>query len=237
MHTGEPRPRGPDIPVEQFLVNLPLFSDLTSDEIKLIAGGTRRIYATKGDMLFTRGDRCEGFHVILYGQVKLFVTSPQGSEKVIELMGPGVSFGEAILFMDSPYVISAQALKDSLLLHVSKSMVFAEIERDPRFARRLLAGMSRKLHQLVRDVEAYSLRSGLERVIGYLLRDDALSDGSARSTSVTLPANKMIVASRLNLTPEYFSRILHELADAGLIVMEGRSVSVPDIERLRTYTG
>jgi len=97
--------------------------------------------------------------------------------------------------------------------------------------------MSRKLHQLVRDVEAYSLRSGLERVIGYLLRDDAFSDGSTRSTSVTLPANKMIVASRLNLTPEYFSRILHELSDAGLIVMEGRSVTVPDIERLRTYGG
>lgn len=237
MHPGEPRPRGPDIPVEQFLVNLPLFSDLTPEEIKRIAGATRRIYATKGDTLFTRGDRCEGFHVILYGQVKLYVTSPQGAEKVIELMGPGVSFGEAILFMDMPYVISAQALKDSLLLHVSKSMVFDEIERDPRFARRLLAGMSRKLHQLVRDVEAYSLRSGLERVIGYLLRDDALADGSARSTSVTLPANKMIVASRLNLTPEYFSRILHELADAGLIAMEGRAVSVPDIERLRTYTG
>lgn len=237
MQTGEPRTRGPDIPIEQFLVNLPLFSDLTSEEIQRIAGGTRRIYAAKGEMLFTRGERCEGFHVVLYGQVKLFVTSPQGSEKVIEIMGPGISFGEAILFMDSPYVVSAQALKDSLLLHVSKSVVFEEIERDPRFARRLLAGMSRKLHQLVRDVEAYSLRSGLERVIGYLLRDDALSDGSARSASVTLPANKMIVASRLNLTPEYFSRILHELAGAGLIVMEGRSVTVPDIERLRTYTG
>ncbi|HQZ45950.1 MAG TPA: Crp/Fnr family transcriptional regulator, partial [Usitatibacteraceae bacterium] len=168
---------------------------------------------------------------------KLFVTSPQGSEKVIEIMGPGISFGEAILFMDSPYVISAQALKDSLLLHVSKALVFDEIERDPRFARRLLAGMSRKLHQLIRDVEAYSLRSGLERVIGYLLREDELADGSARATSVSLPANKMIVASRLNLTPEYFSRILHELAAAGLIVMEGRTVNVPDVERLRTYGG
>jgi len=237
MQPGEPRTKGPDIPVEQFLVNLPLFSDLTPEEIARIASSTRRIYASKGEALFTRGERCEGFHVILYGQVKLFVTSPSGSEKVIEIMGPGISFGEAILFMDIPYVVSAQALKDSLLLHVSKSLVFEEIERDPRFARRLLAGMSRKLHQLVRDVEAYSLRSGLERVIGYLLRDDALADGTARSAAVTLPANKMIVASRLNLTPEYFSRILHELADAGLIVMEGRQVSVPDIERLRTYGG
>jgi CRP/FNR family transcriptional regulator, dissimilatory nitrate respiration regulator len=237
MQPGEPRARGPDIPVEQFLVNLPLFSDLTPEEIQRIAHGTRRIYAGKGETLFTRGDRCEGFHVVLYGQVKLYVTSPQGSEKVIEIMGPGISFGEAILFMDMPYVVSAQALKDSLLLHVSKAIVFEEIDRDPRFSRRLLAGMSRKLHQLVRDVEAYSLRSGLERVIGYLLRDDAFSDGSTRSTSVTLPANKMIVASRLNLTPEYFSRILHELSDAGLIVMEGRAVTVPDIERLRTYGG
>ncbi len=237
MQTGEPRTRGPDIPVEQFLVNLPLFSDLTAEEIQRIAAGTRRIYASKGEMLFTRGERCEGFHVVLYGQVKLSVTSPQGSEKVIEIMGPGFSFGEAILFMDTPYVVSAQALKDSLLLHVAKSVVFEEIERDPRFARRLLAGMSRKLHQLIRDVEAYSLRSGLERVIGYLLREDGLEEGASRSTSVVLPANKMIVASRLNLTPEYFSRILHELAGAGLIVMEGRTVSVPDTERLRTYGG
>jgi len=237
MQPGAPRTRGPDIPVEQFLVNLPLFCDLTPEEVARIAAGTRRIYASKGETLFTRGDRCEGFHVILYGQVKLFVTSPQGSEKVIELMGPGISFGEAILFMEMPYVVSAQALKDSLLLHVAKSTVFEEIERDPRFARRLLAGMSRKLHQLVRDVEAYSLRSGLERVIGYLLRDDDLGEGGTRSAAVTLPANKMIVASRLNLTPEYFSRILHELADAGLIVMEGRTVSVPDVERLRTYGG
>jgi CRP/FNR family transcriptional regulator, dissimilatory nitrate respiration regulator len=235
MQPGEPRTRGPDIPVEQFLVNLPLFCDLTPEEIARIASGTRRIYASKGETLFSRGDRCEGFHVILYGQVKLFVTSPAGSEKVIEIMGPGISFGEAILFMDIPYVISSQALKDSLLLHVSKSMVFEEIERDPRFARRLLAGMSRKLHQLVRDVEAYSLRSGLERVIGYLLRDDSEAEGMSRTATVLLPANKGIVASRLNITPEYFSRILHELADAGLILIEGRSVTVLDTERLRNH--
>ena len=235
MTSGEPKTRGPDIPVEQFLANLPLFSDLTTEEIARVAVGTRRIYAAKGEPLFHRGERCEGFHVVLYGQVKLYVTSPQGSEKVIEIMGPGISFGEAILFMDMPYVVSAQALKDSLLLHVSKAVVFDGIERDPRFARRLLAGMSRKLHHLIRDVEAYSLRSGLERVIGYLLREEA--EAGANSLSMTLPANKMIVASRLNLTPEYFSRILHDLEATGLIVLDGRTVKVPDVEKLRTHGG
>jgi CRP/FNR family transcriptional regulator, dissimilatory nitrate respiration regulator len=235
MPSPETRTRGPDIPVEQFLVNLPLFSDLTPEEIARMAAGTRRIYAAKGETLFTRGERCEGFHVILYGQVKLFVTSPQGSEKVIDIIGPGMSFGEAILFMDMPYVVSAQALKDSLLLHVARDVVLSGIENDPRFARRLLAGMSRKLHMLVRDVEANSLRTGLERVIGYLLRDDSETQAESGTTTVLLPANKGTVASRLNITPEYFSRILHELADAGLVRIEGRSVEVLNIERLRHY--
>ena len=235
MPPGETRTRGPDIPVEQFLVNLPLFSDITPEETHRVASGTRRVYAAKGETLFSRGDHCEGFHVVLYGQVKLFVTSPQGSEKVIEIIGPGMSFGEAILFMDMPYVVSAQALRDSLLLHVARNVVFEGIERDPRFARRLLAGMSRKLHMLVRDVEAYSLRTGMERVIGYLLRDDSEPEGALRTATVLLPANKGIVASRLNITPEYFSRILHELADAGLIRIEGRSVTVLDTERLREH--
>jgi CRP-like cAMP-binding protein len=235
MPNGELKTRGSDIPVEQFLASLPLFCDLTPEELARVAAGTRRLFCEKGDSLFTRGDRCEGFHVILYGQVKLFVTSPQGSEKVIEIMGPGLSFGEAILFMDMPYVVSAQALRDSLLLHVSRSVVFDEIERDPRFARRLLAGMSRKLHQLVHDVEAYSLRSGLERVIGYLLRED--TEAGSRALRVTLPANKMIVASRLNLTPEYFSRILHDLEAEGLVVLEGGTITVPDVEKLRTHGG
>jgi CRP-like cAMP-binding protein len=235
MPQAETRPRGPDIPVEQFLVNLPLFSDLTPEEIARMAAGTRRIYAAKGETLFSRGERCEGFHVILYGQVKLFVTSPQGSEKVIDIIGPGTSFGEAILFLDMPYVVSAEALKDSLLLHVAKDVVLDGIERDSRFARRLLAGMSRKLHMLVRDVEANSLRTGLERVIGYLLREDSDTEGESRTATVLLPANKGTVASRLNITPEYFSRILHELANAGLIESDGRQVKVPDVERLRTY--
>jgi CRP-like cAMP-binding protein len=235
IQPGDPRPRGPEIPIEQFLANLPLFNDLTPEEIRRVASGTRRIYATKGESLFRQREKCEGFHVVLYGQVKLFVTSPQGAEKVIELIGPGMTFGEAILFMEMPYVVSAEALKDSLLLHVAKETVFEELERDPRFARRMLAGMSRKLHMLVRDVESFALRSGMERVIGYLLRDESTGEVAPGRSAVLLPANKGVVASRLNLTPEYFSRILHELADAGLVTIEGRTVTVLDAEKLRNH--
>ena len=128
---------------------------------------------------------------------------------MIELIGPGNSFAEAFMFTGKPYMVNAQALTDTLLLSVGKQAVLEEIARDSRFALRMLAGISRRLHGLVHDVQAYALHSGLQRVIGYLLRDHAENDSAAMT--VSLPVSKATIASRLSLTPEYFSRVLHEL--------------------------
>ena len=174
---------------------------------------------------------------MIYGQVKLSFVTSQGTEKVVEIIGPGHSFGEALMFMDKPYILMAQTLNDSLLLHVSRQVVFSGLERDAAFARKMLAGLSRRLHSLITDVESYSLQSGTQRIIGYLLRQDEEHANVAAPCTVTLPTSKAIVASRLNLTPEHFSRILHELTDAGLISVEGRDVVIRDVARLRSYTG
>jgi CRP-like cAMP-binding protein len=111
--------------------------------------------------------------------------------------------------------------------------VFEELARDPGFARRMLSGLARRLHGLVRDVEAYTLRSGQERVIGYLLADAAGLTGNGKPVEVHLTPGKSVIASRLNMTPEHFSRILHDLAAHGLIEMDGRAVRIPDLARLR----
>jgi len=120
---------------------------------------------------------------------------------------------------------------------VSKHAVFEGLERDPDFARKMLAGLSRRLHGLIMDVESYSLQSGTQRVIGYLLRQDEDHAGASTPYTVTLPTSKAVVASRLNLTPEHFSRILHDLTEAGLIAVDGREVRIADIAKLRDYTG
>lgn len=221
--------------IHAFLANLPLFKEMTPEEIDRIAQGTQTQNVPRGQILFQKGDPCHGFYLLVYGQIKLAFTSPQGSEKVVEILGPGQSFGEAVMFMDKPYVLFAQALADSLLLHVAKKTVFQELERDPKFARKMLSGLSRRLHGLISDVEAYSLRSGVQRVIGYLLRDEPEPDAGHNALDVTLPTSKGTIASRLSVTPEHFSRILHELAEAGLIRVEGRTVHILDIERLRRH--
>jgi CRP-like cAMP-binding protein len=135
------------------------------------------------------------------------------------------------MFMEKPYIVSSQALADTLLLHVAKSVVFEGIEHDAGFARKMLAGMSRRLHGLIGDIEANSLRSGTQRVIGYLLKDEPGGDGDG----LTLEVGKAVIASRLSLTPEHFSRILHDLVDKQLIKVNGRKITILDIDKLRHY--
>lgn len=223
-----------DLP--RYLAVLPLFTDLSAPELERLAQGCQLRRLARGEPVFRVGEPCEEFHVTVVGQVKLFAISPAGQEKVIELVGPGNSFAEALMFTGRPYIINAQALTDTLLLSVGKQAVLGEIERDSRFALRMLAGISRRLHGLVQDVEAYALHSGLQRVIGYLLRDQPAEDCvSGDIITVSLPVSKATVASRLSLTPEYFSRVLHELEEARLIKIDKRDIHILDAQRLARY--
>jgi len=221
----------PPIKIQSFLVNLPFFADVPETVIDRIAAETTEMHVPRGEILFTRGDACRGFFLVIYGQVKLSLVTPEGTEKVVDVVGAKRTFGEALMFAGKPYMVMAQTLEDTMLLHVSRDAVLREVDRDPAFARALLAGLSQRLHRLIHDVESYSLESGMQRVIGYLLHLGA----DTGPQTVTLPMSKALVASRLNLTPEHFSRILHDLTEAGLIRVNGRSIAIADVQRLKNH--
>jgi len=194
------------------------------------------VVCARYEILFHRGDPCHGFHLILDGQIKLAFTSAEGNEKVVDILYAGRSFGEAVMFLDQPYPVLGEALSDTLLLHIGSAAVFDQIEQDPRFARKLLAGMSIRLHSMVRDVESYALRSSTQRVIGYLLQlADSAPCAAGGRHEIELPTSKQVIASRLSLTPETLSRIFHDLSVAGLITVHGKQITIHDVRRLRQF--
>jgi len=223
------------VKVQDFLRNLPLFGALSAKELDRVSAGTTRVSAPAGRVLFRRGEPCSGLYVIVYGQVKLAFGSSDGAEKVVEILAPGQSFGEPFLFLDEPHVAFAETLADSLLLVVSKATLFAEIDRNPRFARNMLALLAERLRRTIADIEAYTLKSGAQRMIAYLLRD--VPSGTRSSLEVRLSAAKGVVASRLSITREHFSRVMHELVQAGLIEVSGRTIRILDPARLRLWEG
>ena len=223
--------------IPRYLATQPMFSNMQLEELQRVARGCVLERIERGKVLFRTGEMCQAFHIVVLGQIKLYLISPAGVEKVIELCGPGHSFAEAIMFMGVPHLVNAQTLTETLLLTVEKNAVLREIEADSRFALRMLAGISRRLHGLIKDVEGYALHSGVQRVISYLLGGLMDGGGSAvpQSITVSLPVSKSTIASRLSLTPEYFSRVLHELEAAKLITVERRDIHIHDTAKLAGY--
>jgi CRP-like cAMP-binding protein len=218
-----------EIAPEVFLAGVPLFKALDAATLARLAAATTRRTLKRGETLFRKGDPASGMYVVVYGEIKLLATTPARGSRLTGIVEPGQSFGEPVMFLERPTLVDAQAASDSLVLHLPKAAVFEEIERNPKFARRMIAGLSQRVESLVRELGRQALGSGSERLIAYLLRHGR---GHPGPIVVTLPAAKSEIASQLNLTPEHFSRILHVLAQAGLLEIEGRKITVPRRERL-----
>ena len=219
--------------VERCLQRLPIFSEIDAVSLQRLVAAARLRSVERGALVLRAGDSCDAFFVNLGQPVKLFVIAPNGNEKVIELVAAGQSFAEALMFLGRPSPVNAEALGDTQLLVLPREAVLAAMAADQRLALRMLAGLSRRLHGLVGDVQAYALQSGVQRVIGYLLRDA----GDGGECTVVLPVSKATLASRLSLTPEYFSRVLRELEEGGLITVDGRRIHIAAVEKLAAYPG
>lgn len=218
-----------EVAPEVLLAGVPLFKALDAAALAGLAATATRRTLKRGETLFRRGDPATGMYVVVYGEIKLTTVTPARGSRLTGVIGPGQSFGEPVMFLERPALVDAHAANDALLLHLPKQSIFEEIERNPKFARRMIAGLSRRVESLVQELERQALGNGSERFIAYLLRH---GDGAAPLV-VTLPASKAEIASQLNLSPEHFSRILHELAAASLLQVQGRRITVPDLNRLR----
>jgi CRP-like cAMP-binding protein len=212
-----------------FLAELPLFESLGSATLERLAAATTRRTLKRGETLFRKGDTPTGMYVVVYGEIRLISRTPARGARLTGVIGPGDSFGEPVMFLDRPALVEARAARDALVLHVPKEVVFEEIERNPQFARRMIAGLSQRVESLVRELERQSIGSGRERFVDYLLRR---CRDRPNPVHIVLPASKAAIASQLNLTPEHFSRVLHELAHAGLLQIDGRKITIPDSGRL-----
>jgi CRP/FNR family transcriptional regulator, dissimilatory nitrate respiration regulator len=221
------------IPSQVFLETLPFFAGLDREAFARLAAGTEHVDAPRGAIVYRCGDACAGLHIVVFGLVKLAIHAPEGGEKVMELMQHGGVFGESAMFLGKPHQVTAEALSDTKLLLVRRTTVLEELARNPAFSRQVIHELSQRLNTLIGDVQRCRLRSGTERVVGYLVDRIPPDIASSGDIVVTLPARKGIIASHLNLTHEHFSRILHHLARAGAIRVQGRMVNVIDLELLR----
>ena len=222
-----------EIEPRQFLANLPLFKELGAPAVARIAAQATKVRLARGATLFRRGEMPSGFYVVVFGEIRLLAGGVRG-KRLSGIVGPGRSFGEPVMFLGKPYHVEAVAHDDALLIHVPKDTVLGEIEANPKFARRVIAGLAERIDTLVRELGTHAGGTARQRLAAYLLRGSA---GVGGQTTVTLPATKAAIASQLGLTPEHFSRTLRDLAARGLLRVEGRRIVISDAGRLAEHAG
>jgi CRP-like cAMP-binding protein len=215
----------------------PLFAALDDDQFERVERRMQVLALEPRQLLFQRGDPARHFYLVLDGSVKLALQSRAGDEKIVERVGPGHSFAEALMFLDAPmYPLAAIAVDGAIVLQVPNAEYRAVLAESPATCLRLLAEFSRRLHGLVREIEELTLASATNRFVRHVLELAGSPAPGARPepVTITLPESKQMLASRLAIKPETLSRILRSLNDSGVVTVDGRSIHVPDLDRLRS---
>ncbi|MDK2125678.1 Crp/Fnr family transcriptional regulator [Parachitinimonas caeni] len=221
---------GRKLDIGELLRQQPVFREMSDELLQRLAAVAIQVRAAKHQLVFRRGEQATGIYIVATGHVKLAIPSPQGQEKVIEFFRPGQIFGDAVMFLDRPYLVDAEALEDSLLIWIDKHHLYEAIDHEPALARHLLVSLSQRLHFLMQDIESVNLQTSTQRVVSWLLRQPRRATDAGTQTSFAVSKN--LIASKLGLTPETLSRVLHQLRIAGLIQVEGRDILIHDADAL-----
>jgi CRP-like cAMP-binding protein len=209
-----------------------LFANLDEQQFDRLLPGVQAWSLAEDEHLFHFGDPARFFYLLSNGQIQLYRLSPGGEEKVIEIILPGQSFAEAVMFFNiNVYPVSAKAVVVSELWRVDMRLFLGLLQESNQLCLRLLGGMSRRLHGAIQDIDQLTLQNASMRVIQLLLQ--SAPERSSGCYSVAWETPKQVLASRLSVRPETFSRILQQLSRKGLITVQGKTIEVLSAEALQ----
>lgn len=202
----------------------PLLSGLDHDQLRRVADRARRQRLDAGQWLFSQGDTAEHFFVVLGGQIRLFRLAPDGAEKVIELVAPGQSFAEALMFLNAPrYPVCAAALEPTEVVAIDAEDFAAMLRGSVDTCFALLGALSQRLRSLIAEIDNLSLHTAKCRIARWLLNRCPEDQRALR-----LEVRKGVLASLLSVQPETFSRVVKQLSHDGIISVQGTHVTILD---------
>ncbi len=212
----------------KIIEDIPLFEPLDAEQRQRVLHSARILRLNRGQALFARGAPARHFYLVLEGSIKLYLLSPEGEEKVVEVMHPGQTFAEAVMFMEQEaYPVNASALTDLRLAAFSNAVFVQLLRESPELALRLLGTLSRRLHALLNQIDELALHDATRRLVAYLL---TLPRNAEDRIDLDLP--KQVIAARLAMKPETLSRTLAALRERQLLAVEGDRILLLDLESL-----
>jgi CRP-like cAMP-binding protein len=216
------------------LGQVPLFAELSADELAGLEACLRRRRCSKGEVIFLQGDPGTSLYIIESGRVKIVLTSPDGKEVILNILGPSDFFGDLALLDGEPRSADAVALEAGQLLLLQRDDFLGFVETNPGVATKLLAVLSRRLRrnaQLLQDAAFLDVPGRLARVILEL----AESEGQPGRPGVAISARltQTELAGMIGASRESVNKWLGSYERRGLIRCERGLIIVLKPQALR----
>ncbi len=211
-----------------------LFAKLSEPELELLLASVRLYELEVEQTLFYQEQPADRFFLLADGLIKLFRTAVDGNEKVVEIINPGQTIAEAVMFMNrSAFPVSAQALKPSRVYGIDGAAYSKLLQHNQDACMRILGDLSMRLHARLNDVVNLTQQNATYRVVRFLASQ--LPGGAKDGCQITLSSPKHVIASRLSVKPETLSRIMSNLIQQGVIEVKGREITVLSMARLYEF--
>lgn len=213
------------------LTDMPVFSDLTPEEIRRLDTAVVMKTVRRGQMIYRPGETGEALFLLKKGSVHLYLLSAEGRKLIVQTVGPMTFFGEMAMLGQSMWQLFAEAAEDCLLCVMRNADVKRLIRLKPQIGLRLLEEVGQRLYDAREMLGDIVFRKIRERVAKSLLK---LSDEGARPIKGT---SQQEIADMLGVYRETVSNTLAELRDEGIISCGRRQITIFNPERLRRLAG
>lgn len=209
----------------------PLFSGLMEADVRDLIEGAEVVTVDHEAQLYQAGDRVERFYVVLDGHVELSVES-EGRRSVVEVARKGTVLGDAAMFGDGRFLMSARVLSSATLLAIPAASFRAKLETRFDILTHMLSTLSFRLRMMVRQIAELKLKTTAQRLGSFLL---SMAEAETGRAVVKFPYDKKLVADELGMKPESLSRALAKLAKVGVESRPDNTVVIADVDELREF--
>jgi len=210
-----------------------LFEGLSEDDFQKLLSNTKLRQLKVDEVLFRKQQNATHFFLLVDGRIKLSLLSIEGSEKVVDIINPGITFAEAIILNGMEgYPLNAIALSETEVLCINADVFMDILKASPETCIKVMACLSIRLHKLMTEIDRLSLHNATYRLVSYLLEN--VSSDEIEKVEIKLSIPKHVIASRISVTPETLSRTLKQLCKDNLLEMHDRHITLLNPLKLRS---
>jgi CRP-like cAMP-binding protein len=217
---------------EELTTSFPLMRGVEPNIVDMVLAEADLIDFQRGQSLYQHGENASHVMFLNAGWVKLCRETADGEEVILDIQGKGSILGKGLALGETSLPYHVVAVDDGAYLSVPVKKMTQAILQSQLLSINLLQAMSRQGHRQTTELEHLAVQKAPQRIGCFLL---GLANEDYGPANYDLPFDKSLLAGKLGMKPETFSRALSQLRGHGVRV-DKKKVHIEDIERLSDYT-